>query len=54
MLLKNIRHCKEVVIKLNLIIFFGGIKMLDIRSVFVEKKKGFNVEAKSLLNDFKR
>ncbi len=27
--------------------------MLDIRSVFVEKKKGFNVEAQSLLNDFK-
>lgn len=27
--------------------------MLDIRSVFVEKKKGFNVEAKSLLRDFK-
>ncbi|OOM74257.1 phosphoribosylformylglycinamidine synthase [Clostridium puniceum] len=27
--------------------------MLDIRSVFVEKKKGFNVEAQSLLNDFR-
>ena len=27
--------------------------MLDIRSVFVEKKKGFNVEAQSLLRDFK-
>jgi len=27
--------------------------MLDIRSVFVEKKNGFNVEAQSLLNDFK-
>ena len=27
--------------------------MLGIRSVFVEKKKGFNVEAKSLLRDFK-
>jgi len=27
--------------------------MLDIRSVFVEKKKGFNVEAQSLLSDFK-
>lgn len=27
--------------------------MLNIRSVFVEKKKGFNVEAQSLLNDFR-
>ena len=27
--------------------------MVDIRCVFVEKKKGFNVEAQSLLNDFK-
>ena len=27
--------------------------MLDIKSVFVEKKKGFNVEAQSLLRDFK-
>lgn len=27
--------------------------MLDIRSVFVEKKKGFDVEAQSLLNDFR-
>ncbi len=27
--------------------------MLDIRSIFVEKKKGFNVEAQSLLKDFK-
>lgn len=27
--------------------------MLDIRTIFVEKKNGFNVEAKSLLRDFK-